>query len=57
MKVDVKETYFQMRALVRVCFIKTNTWREVAIGAIGITLAPLVVFICILSNSSFRKQS
>ncbi|MEX2666429.1 hypothetical protein [Candidatus Uabimicrobium amorphum] len=53
MKIDVRETFLQLRAMFRICFLKPNSWREIAIALIAVTFAPLVVLVCILSNTKF----
>ncbi|WP_372368157.1 hypothetical protein [Candidatus Uabimicrobium sp. HlEnr_7] len=51
MRIDVRETALQLRALFRICFLKPNSWREIAIAIIAISFAPLVMFVCIMSNT------
>ncbi len=51
MYIDFHETMMQIRALVRICYFKPNGWREIVIGMIALVFAPLVILICLLSNS------
>ena len=53
MRIDVRETFLQLRALFRICFLRPNSWREIAIALIAVTFAPLVVFVCIMANTKF----
>ncbi|NUM34854.1 MAG: hypothetical protein HUU50_09930 [Candidatus Brocadiae bacterium] len=55
MKIDIRETAYQLKALVRLCILKPNSWREIAIGLIALTFAPLVILVCIFANSHRQK--
>ena len=57
MWIDLRETFFQLRALVRLCFFRPNSWREIAIAAITLTFLPLIILICLLSNVRYDQRN
>lgn len=50
---DLREFYFQIRALVKICLFRPNSWREIAIAGIALVFLPLVVFVCLLANAKY----
>ena len=56
MHIDFKEAIFQLRALIRICVFKPNSWREICIALIALFFAPLVILVCLLGNSRYRKS-
>ena len=56
MSIDLRETVLQLKALVRLCILRPNSWREIMIGLIAMTFAPLIVFICLLANSEYHER-
>lgn len=53
MWIDIRECFFQLRALVRICYLRPNSWREIAIGIIVLLFLPLVLLVCILANTKY----
>lgn len=56
MKIDLKEAMLQLKALVRLCILHPNSWREVLIGLIAMVFAPVVIVICILANIHYEAD-
>jgi hypothetical protein len=57
MFIDLKESVLQLKALVRICILRPNSWREILIGMIALAFAPLVVLVCLLSNIHQQKKT
>ncbi len=55
MRINFREAILQLRAVVKICFLRPNTWREIVLGLMILVLAPLVIFICLMANVESKK--